>query len=390
MRWNRYWKPWSLPPRIESVFSIQAFRFLKKQAYAKEVLMSEHEELMNDQGTPSQMEPVGEGTKRGEPSTSESAGDAGTVDLNTASSDELQKLPGIGPVLASRIVNYREQVRPFEEPVELTAVQGISESMYRSLADRLTAGLETELETEQAPLAEPGTDVPQLGQPRELETEALEEMPAAEPELQVFEEHVKPEPELLESETVRTTPPPAPPMPQPAPKVGWGRFLFVGLVSAIAGALLALLILLGINSRLDYLGGDALRPVWTRAGELEGRLNTVDADIAMMREQLAMMQDVAFRLDDAQADIRKLSRTMGAVESELAAIHEDLNGMVGDMDAIDERVDAVAEQLDVLAENLSSMRDAVQRFDSFLDTLRHFLNESMGAPTPTPWATSTP
>jgi chromosome segregation ATPase len=161
-------------------------------------------------------------------------------------------------------------------------------------------------------------------------------------------------------------------------------------VSAIAGALLALLLLYGINNRLNYLGGDALRPVLIRAGELEGRMSTIDTDMAVMREQLAMVQDLRFRLDDAQADIRQLSRTLGAMESELAAIHEDFDGLAGDIDALNQRVDATAEQLDVLAQNLSSMRDAVQRFDSFLDTLRHFLNESMGSPTPTPWATATP
>jgi competence ComEA-like helix-hairpin-helix protein len=60
------------------------------------------------------------------------------VDLNTASADELAQLPGIGPKMAKRIVEYRETVRSFEEPEELMAVPGIARETYRRLADRLT------------------------------------------------------------------------------------------------------------------------------------------------------------------------------------------------------------------------------------------------------------
>ena len=62
------------------------------------------------------------------------------IDLSSASAEELAQLPGIGAVLAQRIVTYRDTVLPFEEPVEIMAVPGISERMYRTVADRLTVG----------------------------------------------------------------------------------------------------------------------------------------------------------------------------------------------------------------------------------------------------------
>jgi comEA protein len=47
------------------------------------------------------------------------------VNINTASSKELQKLPGIGPVLARRIMEYRTQHGEFKSIEELKKVKGI-------------------------------------------------------------------------------------------------------------------------------------------------------------------------------------------------------------------------------------------------------------------------
>ena len=52
---------------------------------------------------------------------------AGTIDVNAASAEELTELPGIGPVLAAAIVEYREEHGPFESAEELLGVYGIGE-----------------------------------------------------------------------------------------------------------------------------------------------------------------------------------------------------------------------------------------------------------------------
>lgn len=49
------------------------------------------------------------------------------IDINAATSDELQQLPGIGPVLAQRILDYRKKSGPFRNVDELMAVKGISD-----------------------------------------------------------------------------------------------------------------------------------------------------------------------------------------------------------------------------------------------------------------------
>ena len=65
----------------------------------------------------------------------------GRLDLNTATAAQLEELPGIGPVLAARIVDHREATGGFDEPVALREVAGIGESTWGSLRDLVgTAG----------------------------------------------------------------------------------------------------------------------------------------------------------------------------------------------------------------------------------------------------------
>lgn len=65
---------------------------------------------------------------------------AGPIDINQASPQELELLPGIGPVLAGRIVEYRETNGPFASPEQLAEVRGISPAMVEEMRHLLTGG----------------------------------------------------------------------------------------------------------------------------------------------------------------------------------------------------------------------------------------------------------
>ena len=56
------------------------------------------------------------------------------LDMNAATAMELDELPGIGPVLAERIVAWREENGPFAGPDDLMAVEGIGPATYEDLA----------------------------------------------------------------------------------------------------------------------------------------------------------------------------------------------------------------------------------------------------------------
>ena len=61
----------------------------------------------------------------------------GTIDLNTAAVGELDELPGIGPVLAQKIVDYRTENGGFGTVEQLREVSGIGDARFDELKDRV-------------------------------------------------------------------------------------------------------------------------------------------------------------------------------------------------------------------------------------------------------------
>ena len=59
------------------------------------------------------------------------------INLNAASVQELRTLPGIGPTLARRIVDFREKNHGFKRVEELLAVPGISEKKWKAIRDKV-------------------------------------------------------------------------------------------------------------------------------------------------------------------------------------------------------------------------------------------------------------
>ncbi len=62
------------------------------------------------------------------------------LNLNTATIQQLDALPGIGPVLAHRIVEFREKRGGFRRVEELLAVPGISERRWQTLRTLVEVG----------------------------------------------------------------------------------------------------------------------------------------------------------------------------------------------------------------------------------------------------------
>ena len=61
----------------------------------------------------------------------------GMVNINTADEKELDKLPGIGPAMAKRIVEYRMENGAFQAPEEIKRVKGIGDAKYEKMKDKI-------------------------------------------------------------------------------------------------------------------------------------------------------------------------------------------------------------------------------------------------------------
>lgn len=62
------------------------------------------------------------------------------ININTATADELESLPKIGPKTALAIIEFREKNGPFRRIEHLMLVDGISETRFRVLRGRITVG----------------------------------------------------------------------------------------------------------------------------------------------------------------------------------------------------------------------------------------------------------
>ena len=62
-------------------------------------------------------------------------GPVGKVNINSASQAQLEELPGVGPVLATRIVEHRQKKGRFTSIRQLMEVEGIGQKKYESLKD---------------------------------------------------------------------------------------------------------------------------------------------------------------------------------------------------------------------------------------------------------------
>ncbi len=71
-------------------------------------------------------------------SQSEKTSNQTKININTATEQELDSLPGIGPSTAAKILEYRKEKGKFKTIEEIKEVSGIGESKYEKIKDRIT------------------------------------------------------------------------------------------------------------------------------------------------------------------------------------------------------------------------------------------------------------
>jgi competence protein ComEA len=73
------------------------------------------------------------------------AGSAGVVNINSASSEQLQLLPGVGPSVAERVIAFRKENGQFKAAEDLLLVPGIGEKSFALIKPHIALSGETTL-----------------------------------------------------------------------------------------------------------------------------------------------------------------------------------------------------------------------------------------------------
>jgi hypothetical protein len=356
------------------------------------------------------------------------------VDLNRADLKTLRTLPGIGAKLAQRIIQYRQEVHPFEEPVEITAVPGVSEKMYREFAHRLTAvpvegwpPPDTDLALDESDATEAAevdpaeeTAVPELAadetpadyppDDQDLAPEPMAQdgylIDSGEEEandngylLETGDEEGADEGYLLETDEEEAgyeieEPEEYEIRSEPAGSGGFWRPWLLMVVGALGGMLLSLLILQALNGTLVLANHPMVVHMEERVFALEQQNRGLNQELTDLKAaQASREQRLETRIQAGENRLNNLDQTAKSLDSRLTALSADLTGLGGQV----ANLETHARQTD---ETLAELKENTGRFDAFLTGLRDLLLAVQGAPaadsapetaqpatTPTPAAT---
>ena len=92
-------------------------------------------------------------------STSVAVAKEGVVNINTASEEQLQLLPRVGPAVARRIVEFRDTNGEFKALEELMLVRGVGEKTFDLIKPYVTLSGQTSL-SDKVSVPRPGTSAP--------------------------------------------------------------------------------------------------------------------------------------------------------------------------------------------------------------------------------------
>jgi len=258
------------------------------------------------------------------------------VDLNRATAEELDALPGIGPGLAQRIVAFREERGGFRAPEELATVPGIGLAAYARLADRLTVV--------PLPVALPA-NIGWAGEPAGIPLQVEEAVPQGRalpaqghppaPENVLAGAQVEPPAESPKPPSVAAVALPSTPAPAPEPARRGGLFwLWSSLLGGLLGMLFTLLVFSGINGSLDLSNSHAVLGLRNQVNGLTAEMDTLRGEISGLRQRLDTLEGLTARVDKAESAVEtlhqetvELDQRAGALESELAKVSEGLGAM---------------------------------------------------------------
>jgi competence ComEA-like helix-hairpin-helix protein len=273
---------------------------------------------------------------------------ADTVNVNTAQTDELTNLPGIGPAMADRIAANR----PYKEIEDLCQVSGIGPAFLERLKPFVTVSevniVEDEdpiiyLAPETASQAD-GEEFPADSESDEIYPEWDDSQPEMEPSIEgaiPIEKAIIPviEPDKSKNGFSKELKP-----------ITMGQVFLVAAISSLTAFVLAVLLSLGIigslNGGLRYASTQQIRDLSLQAENLGLEISVLNTDIEGIRARLDNLESISGKMGELESEILQLSLDMGMM---------------------DDLVQGMDEQIIEIAENS-------ERFQLFIDGLGELLS----------------
>ncbi len=253
--------------------------------------------------------------------------EAPILNPNSAEDGELRQLPGVGPRLASRII----EGRPYQSLEDLRQVPGIGDSVLEAIKPFLTFEPEApEDSKERAPEEkEPAEAKPVKASPLSDRAEAKE----------------------VKYPLVRTEP--------SSQRTGFWALLAMGAASVLCSVTLTLAVIGGINGTLDFGRHSALQD--TRS------------ELLQIRSQLEAIQVELDALHGRAEALEGMSGRMAEVEGQVAALQQQIGESL-------EAVDEMQMELTAALEETRTQAERVNRFQAFLDGLSRLVGQVFTEP----------
>lgn len=308
------------------------------------------------------------------------------VDLNAAPEEELRTLPGVGRLLAARLV----AARPFGSLDDITHLEGISTGLLERLRPLVTvqppvesgepeSTLETPVPDE---LVQPGAESPapaaaelaaSLIEPESGSAAAADATPAPVEE-NASEPPPQPARRAVEAAKPTSQSSPSAPAAQAAPRpLGWSQLLSVAFLSSLFTLILAVALSLGLLSAFN--GGNLRYSTPAQIANLQADLRALDSesaalqgDIDNLRARLDSLEPVSGRVSAVESGIEDLHAALEATDARLQTIDEQI-------DQVDTDVQAMAQTMLSYEEQISELQSNTNRFQGFLEGLRSLLEQ---------------
>lgn len=291
-----------------------------------------------------------------------------TVNFNSASQEELQQIPGIGPVLANNIL----KARPFSSFEDIQRVNGIGSNMLERLKSKISISEHEKTQPETSPITtvieeypdEPIENMdpePELEVTTEIEpsVDEIEDSPTNNLEMEEVAIEVNAEEDMEEARTEPPSTRVAPPADKP-PKtrsVSPGRLFWTVALFSLLTILLSVSCSLGslwiINGSIRYARAEQITNLKQQSASLESQLKSQMEDINELQTKLEQVDTFKGQIIDIQKSTSQMQTGLSEAVQQMETLSQDI------------------EKLDT---NMEILEMQSARFQRFMDGLRKLIN----------------